>query len=59
MYLSKLEIVNFKSFAEVSFDFHPQVNVLTGVNNAGKTTVLEALALWHECYRKIGTSCGI
>jgi DNA replication and repair protein RecF len=44
MYLSKLEIVNFKSFAEVSFDFHPQVNVLTGVNNAGKTTVLEALA---------------
>jgi predicted ATP-binding protein involved in virulence len=58
MYLSKLEIVNFKSFAEVSFDFHPKVNVLTGVNNAGKTTVLEALALWHECYRKLVRRAG-
>jgi AAA15 family ATPase/GTPase len=58
MYLSKLEIVNFKSFASVSFNFHPKVNVLTGVNNAGKTTVLEALALWHECYRKLVRRAG-
>jgi AAA15 family ATPase/GTPase len=53
MYLSKLQIKNFKSFENVSFDFHPKVNVLTGVNNAGKTTALEAIALWYECYKKL------
>ncbi len=53
MYLSKIHIVNFKSLKDVSFEFHPKVNILTGVNNAGKTTVLEAIALWHECYRKL------
>jgi predicted ATP-dependent endonuclease of OLD family len=53
MYLSKIHIVNFKSLKDVTFEFHPKVNILTGVNNAGKTTVLEAIALWHECYRKL------
>jgi recombinational DNA repair ATPase RecF len=53
MYFSKLQIINFKSFENVSFDFHPKVNVLTGVNNAGKTTALEAVALWYECYKKL------
>lgn len=53
MYLSRLKIINFKSFENVTFDFHPKVNVLTGVNNAGKTTALEAIALWHECYKKL------
>jgi predicted ATP-dependent endonuclease of OLD family len=53
MYLSKLEIKNFKSFEHVTFEFTPKINVFTGVNNAGKTTVLEGIALWHECYKTL------
>jgi energy-coupling factor transporter ATP-binding protein EcfA2 len=33
-------------------------NILTGINNAGKTTVLEALALWHECFTKLIRQAG-
>ena len=50
MYLSKFRIQNFKSFDDVTFHFHEKVNILTGVNNSGKTSVLEALALWQELY---------
>jgi ABC-type cobalamin/Fe3+-siderophores transport system ATPase subunit len=53
MHIQRIKIVRFKSFEEVTFDFNPKVNLLTGVNNAGKTTVLEAVALWHECYTKL------
>lgn len=58
MYISKLEIKNFKSFEHVVFDLNQKINVLTGINNAGKTTTLEALALWHECYRKLVRQAG-
>lgn len=50
LYLSQLVIEHFKSFKRVEFEFHPHTNILTGINNAGKTNVLEALALWHEIY---------
>ena len=50
MYISKFRIQNFKSFDDVTFHFHEKVNILTGVNNSGKTSVLEALALWQELY---------
>lgn len=53
MYLKQLEIEGFKSFKKSIFDFHPKINIFTGVNNAGKTTVLEAIALWYECYQKL------
>jgi AAA15 family ATPase/GTPase len=53
LYIKRLEIKQFKAFESVSFDFHPRINVFTGVNNAGKTTALEAIALWHECFRAL------
>ncbi len=53
MYISKFHIRNFKCFQDVTLYFNPEMNVLTGVNNAGKTTLLEALALWHECFMKL------
>lgn len=45
MYVKELKLVNFKSFAGDSniFHFSPHVNYFVGNNNAGKTTVLEAL----------------
>lgn len=50
MYLSSIRIQNFKSFEDVTVHFHEKLNVLTGVNNSGKTTILEAIALWLECF---------
>lgn len=43
MILRRIELVNFGRFGEASFSFGPGVNVLTGPNEAGKTTLLEAI----------------
>ncbi len=53
MYIRKFNIKNFKTFKDIIFLFNADVNILTGKNNTGKTTVLEALALWHECFGKL------
>jgi len=52
MQIESLTIKNFKGFRDSTFYFHKRLNVLTGINNSGKTTVLEALALWAECFRR-------
>lgn len=43
--LTNLTIRNFKQFDEVNIELGP-ITVLVGPNNSGKTTVLQALALW-------------
>ena len=43
--LTRLTVRNFKLFEEIELDLGQQV-VLIGPNNAGKTTALQALALW-------------
>ena len=53
MYIQSFRIQNFKSFQDVTFHFNDDVNILTGVNNSGKTSVLEALSLWGECFEKL------
>lgn len=45
MRIDRLTVRNYRCFAEQSFVFHPQFNVLIGDNGSGKTTVLEALAV--------------
>jgi putative ATP-dependent endonuclease of the OLD family len=45
MFLASLRIKNYRCFADQTIEFCPGVNVLTGENNAGKTTVLSALGL--------------
>ena len=45
MRIDRLEIENFKKFAVQSFDFHPQFTLFVGENGAGKTTILDALAV--------------
>jgi len=55
MYIHKFQIKNFKSFKDVCLYFNKDLNILTGVNNSGKTTVLEALSLWQECFLKLIT----
>jgi energy-coupling factor transporter ATP-binding protein EcfA2 len=44
--LTSLNIRNFKRFAEVEIELGNPV-VFIGPNNSGKTTALQALALWH------------
>ena len=45
MRIHQLRIRNFKCFEDRSLDLHPQFTLLVGDNGAGKTTVLDALAV--------------
>lgn len=58
MHIEKFVIENFKRFKRVELDLNADVNVLTGVNNSGKTSVLEALSLWAECFQKLLRQAG-
>ena len=58
MYLQKINIQNFKSCENVTIHFNKDINIFTGANNSGKTTVLEAIALWNECFEKLITQIG-
>jgi predicted ATP-binding protein involved in virulence len=56
MRIDKLEIENFKLFAQQEFTFHPNFNLVIGENGAGKTSLLKALAValgaWAHAYIK-------
>ncbi|KAF2328098.1 ATP-dependent nuclease [Flavobacterium ginsenosidimutans] len=45
MYISQIEIKNFRNFKECEIQFNVGVNVIIGHNNAGKTNLLKALSL--------------
>lgn len=45
MGIKKLKIRNFKRFRQLDLDFHDGMNILVGKNDAGKSTVLEAIHL--------------
>jgi predicted ATPase len=47
-HISKLTIKNFKSISEISVEL-PRVGILTGPNNCGKSTILQAITLGFEC----------
>ncbi|MDZ7617546.1 MAG: AAA family ATPase [Patescibacteria group bacterium] len=49
--LTRLRIRNFKRFEDVDFELDKAV-VLIGPNNSGKTTALQALALWEIGVRR-------
>jgi AAA15 family ATPase/GTPase len=53
MNIKSINIKNFKSFKNITINLNPDLNIFTGVNNSGKTTILEAIALWSECFRKL------
>jgi len=53
MHFSEIYIDNFKTLRKVRIKLNEELNVFTGTNNAGKTTILEALALWTECFRTL------
>ena len=56
MRITKLTIKNFRGIREMELDFHEKMNVLIGINGAGKSSVLDAIAtmlswwnaFWHK-----------
>lgn len=55
--ITKLTIHNFKQFGDVTIDLAETV-VFIGPNNSGKTTALQALALWDVGYKQWITKRG-
>src|SRR6187551_1582176 len=43
MHLHRLQLINFKNYAEVETTFSERINVLTGKNGSGKTNLLDAI----------------
>ncbi|MFD4788329.1 ATP-dependent endonuclease [Streptomyces sp. NPDC058459] len=43
--LSKIVIQNYRTFRNFKLDFDPKMNILVGDNDAGKSTILEAIGL--------------
>lgn len=43
--ITKLKILNFKAFKRFELDFNERVNIIVGDNEAGKSTILEAIHL--------------
>lgn len=46
--ITKLTLRNFKSIGEQTYEF-TQFDLLVGRNNSGKSTILQALAIWQYC----------
>ncbi len=45
MALQQIRIANFRNLKDVTLDFNPNINLITGQNAAGKTSLLEALSV--------------
>ena len=45
MKIKKIELNNFRSFEHLEIDFSERLNVFVGVNGAGKTSILDSLAI--------------
>lgn len=43
--LKELHLLNFRGFEDHQIPFHPQTTIVVGKNNAGKSTIVEALRL--------------
>jgi len=44
MIVTRLELVDFRNYADASFDFHPGTTAVVGLNGQGKTNLAEAMA---------------
>lgn len=53
--IKRLTLRNFKSVGEQHYDF-TQFDLLVGRNNSGKSTVLQALAIWQFCVDEFNRS---
>ncbi len=56
--IKSFRIQNFKAIGDATLHWHPRINIITGPNNSGKTTVLEALSLWVTSFYRICSTAG-
>lgn len=45
MHVKSIKLINFKKFRDEHLEFNDDVNIFVGDNNAGKSTILEALEI--------------
>ncbi len=50
MYIKEFYIDNFRGYRKFKINSNKDLNLLTGLNNCGKTTILEAISLWNEIF---------
>ncbi len=48
MYISKVNLINYRNFANASFQFNKGINTIIGENGSGKTNVFRAIRLLLE-----------
>ncbi len=48
MKINSMDIKNYRNFSELHVDFDPRLTVFVGANGSGKTTILDALAIFLE-----------
>ena len=48
MILKKLRLKDFRGYEELEIDFHPDINVIIGKNDVGKSTILDALNIFFN-----------
>ena len=48
MHLDRVEINNFRSIEELTITFKPKCRVLVGINESGKSNILEALSMLSD-----------
>ncbi len=53
--ITKLHLKNFKSIEDEEYKFG-QYDLLLGRNNSGKSTILQAIAIWQFCVEEFGRS---
>jgi putative ATP-dependent endonuclease of OLD family len=53
MYIAKLAITNLRCFRQATVEFQPEINVILGENNAGKTALLCALRLVFDRFSRL------
>lgn len=53
--IHKLVLRNFKRIKEETFEFN-QFDLIVGINNSGKSTALQALAIWQYCVDQFSLS---
>ncbi len=51
--IRKLVLKNFKSIKEQAFEFN-KLDLIVGTNNSGKSTILQAMAIWQYCVNEFG-----
>lgn len=49
MHLTNVELRRFKQFRDTRVELRPGVSIVGGGNNAGKSSLLQALAVWEFC----------